>query len=150
MRAVWYVPTAVYRAYSMMHALLYVGISNYPEGRLKAHKHTAEWALEFSHATCEWFDDRFLAAGAETRAIRAEHPAFNAAAAVCRCGRANLCVVCAYSGPEWHPGFDRWAHWPAPIPHLCPATFMREAGGTRIIQMEYLESAADDMCLAKM
>jgi hypothetical protein len=143
--ATWYVPTAVYRAYGRMASLLYVGISNRPEARMQAHKHSAEWAFEFSHATCEWFDDRFFAAGAETQAIRAEHPVYNVTDALCHCGRTNLCIICAYSGPQWHRGLDRWANWADPIPHICPATIMYGPGSeTRIFQMKYIKPTIDD------
>lgn len=71
--------TALYRLFGADGALLYVGITNAPEIRWKAHSHKKPWWPEVTEKTVMWFDDRTAAATAEARAIRLEVPRWNIA-----------------------------------------------------------------------
>ena len=71
--------TALYRLLNADGALLYVGITNNPEVRWKAHSRKKPWWPEVSEKTVKWFDDRMAAATAEARAIRLEAPRWNVA-----------------------------------------------------------------------
>ncbi|NUR04241.1 MAG: GIY-YIG nuclease family protein [Streptomyces sp.] len=71
--------TALYRLFDANGALLYVGITNDPEVRWKAHSHKKPWWPEVTEKAVMWFVDRTAAATAEARAIRLEAPLWNIA-----------------------------------------------------------------------
>src|SRR3982750_4908323 len=71
--------TALYRLFDADGALLYVGITNDPEVRWKAHSYKKPWWPKVSEKTVAWFDDRTAAATAGARAIRLEVPQWNIA-----------------------------------------------------------------------
>lgn len=71
--------TALYRLFDTDGALLYVGITNDPEVRWKAHSYKKPWWPDVSEKTVMWFKDRTAAATAEARAIRLEAPRWNIA-----------------------------------------------------------------------
>lgn len=71
--------TALYRLFNSEGALLYVGITNAPDIRWKAHSYKKPWWPDVSEKTVMWFDDRTAAATAEARAIRLETPQWNIA-----------------------------------------------------------------------
>lgn len=73
--------TALYRFYNGDDELLYIGISNDPDFRWKAHLYgpgRKEWPKQASRRTVEWHDSRALALKAEAEAIKAERPRHNA------------------------------------------------------------------------
>lgn len=68
-------PVAVYRCYDADDRLLYVGVSNKPETRVKIHKgQGAKWAQRVARVDHEWYDNRCDALIAERRATLTEHP----------------------------------------------------------------------------
>ncbi|MFC9987835.1 GntR family transcriptional regulator [Streptomyces globisporus] len=71
--------TALYRLYDTDDALLYIGISNNPGFRWKAHLYSdsKKWAPLATRRTDEWFETRREALAAEAAAIQAERPRFN-------------------------------------------------------------------------
>lgn len=72
--------TALYRLYDADGQLLYIGVSNDPDFRWKAHLYEArrdDWPTVAVHRTVEWHKSRALALQAEADAIRAEHPRYN-------------------------------------------------------------------------
>ena len=71
--------TALYRLFDTGGALLYVGITNDPDVRWKAHSYKKPWWPEVAEKTVMWFNDRTAAATAEARAIRLEAPRWNIA-----------------------------------------------------------------------
>lgn len=71
--------TALYRLFDTDGSLLYVGITNDPEVRWKAHSYKKPWWPEVVEKAVLWFDDRMAAATAEARAIRLETPRWNIA-----------------------------------------------------------------------
>lgn len=70
-------PTALYRLLAENGRLLYVGITNNPAARWKAHTSTKTWWQEVADTKLEWFPDRETAAIAEVKAINAERPLYN-------------------------------------------------------------------------
>jgi hypothetical protein len=71
---------ALYRYFDADDVLLYVGISNDPEFRWKAHLYgssSVTWPKEAVRRTIEWHDSRPLALTAEEEAIRTENPRYN-------------------------------------------------------------------------
>lgn len=71
--------TALYRHFDEDGVLLYVGITNKPDTRRRAHQKRAVWA-EFADQTREevkWYSTRQAALEAETEAIETEKPLFN-------------------------------------------------------------------------
>ncbi|WP_145503177.1 GntR family transcriptional regulator [Streptomyces sp. CFMR 7] len=71
--------TALYRLYGADDALLYIGISNDPDFRWKAHLYSdsKNWARLATRHVDQWFETRAKAEAAEVAAIQAEHPRFN-------------------------------------------------------------------------
>lgn len=72
--------TALYRFYNGDDELLYIGISNDPDFRWKAHRYGSArkgWPQEAARRTVEWHNSRPLALKAEADAIKAEHPRYN-------------------------------------------------------------------------
>ena len=72
--------TALYRFYDSDDELLYIGISNDPDFRWKAHLYGSArrgWPKEAARRTVEWHDSRPLALAAEEQAIKAERPRYN-------------------------------------------------------------------------
>jgi hypothetical protein len=72
--------TALYRYFDASGALLYVGISNDPDFRAKAHLYESrpgDWPKRAVRRTDEWHESRADALTAEEQAIRAEQPLFN-------------------------------------------------------------------------
>jgi hypothetical protein len=67
---------AVYRCYSDLGELLYVGTSGRFGKRLAAHAEKA-WFLEVRGITLEWYASELEATKAERRAIHVEHPKYN-------------------------------------------------------------------------
>ncbi|WP_405888827.1 GntR family transcriptional regulator [Streptomyces sp. NBC_01136] len=69
--------TALYRLYGADDRLLYVGISNEPKERMKAHAADKPWWGQVETRDFEWFETRERAAKAEVDAIRLEQPLHN-------------------------------------------------------------------------
>lgn len=69
--------TALYRLYDTADRLLYVGITNDPKERMKAHAGDKDWWPSVCTRDFEWFASREEAAAAEVIAIREEQPAHN-------------------------------------------------------------------------
>lgn len=72
--------TALYRYFDADDVLLYVGISNDPDFRGKAHLYESRpgnWPKRAVRRTDEWHESRADALAAEERAIHAELPLFN-------------------------------------------------------------------------
>lgn len=84
----WYGKTALYRYFDCTGDLVYVGISNEPWARHKAHT-KSDWICAAAYRKMEWFPCREVAEWAETAAIEAEQPAANV-----KPGR-------AYDPPQW-------------------------------------------------
>lgn len=70
-------PTALYRLYSSVGDLLYIGIANNPEARWAAHAADKSWWPEVSRKEVEWHGSRRLAAEAEVAAIKSEPSRYN-------------------------------------------------------------------------
>ncbi|MFP3986912.1 winged helix-turn-helix domain-containing protein [Streptomyces sp. E11-3] len=73
-------PTALYRYFDVDDVLLYVGISNKPDFRAKAHLYESrrdDWPRRAVRRSVEWRDSRPLALAAEEQAIKAERPRYN-------------------------------------------------------------------------
>jgi hypothetical protein len=73
-------PTALYRYFDADDALLYIGISNDPAFRGKAHLYESrrdDWPQRAVRRVDEWHDSRPLALKAEEVAIKAERPLYN-------------------------------------------------------------------------
>lgn len=71
--------TALYRAFDVDDALLYVGITDGIDVRFKAHQKQSEWWPLMVRRDIEWFDTRRAALRAEATAISDENPRFNKA-----------------------------------------------------------------------
>ncbi|MGW6016031.1 GntR family transcriptional regulator [Streptomyces sp. NPDC055210] len=72
--------TALYRYFDAGDNLLYIGISNDPDFRWKAHLHEPRrdnWPKLVKRRTIEWHDSREEALAAEEQAIRTERPRCN-------------------------------------------------------------------------
>jgi predicted GIY-YIG superfamily endonuclease len=69
-------PSCVYRLYDAEGALLYVGMTVNPLGRIPAHKRKP-WGDQIDHHAVEWFENRVAAKEAERSAIRHENPIHN-------------------------------------------------------------------------
>lgn len=69
--------TALYRLFDEGDVLLYIGISNDPDGRWSQHQSTTPWIREVSTRTLEWHPSREDALAAESRTVRAERPRYN-------------------------------------------------------------------------
>ncbi|MFK8850461.1 winged helix-turn-helix domain-containing protein [Streptomyces sp. Ac-502] len=72
--------TALYRYYDAANVLLYIGISNRPEFRAKAHLYEnrrGDWPKRAVRRVDEWYASRPLALAADEAAIRAEKPLYN-------------------------------------------------------------------------
>ncbi|MFF0094644.1 GntR family transcriptional regulator [Streptomyces canus] len=72
--------TALYRYFEASGDLLYIGISNDPDLRKKAHlyeRRPDSWPKKAVRRTVEWHDSRVLALSAEEEAIKAERPRYN-------------------------------------------------------------------------
>lgn len=71
---------ALYRLYDADGGLLYIGISNDPDFRWKAHLYElrrGDWPKKAVRRSLEWYDSRALALAAEEKAIKAERPRYN-------------------------------------------------------------------------
>lgn len=73
---------ALYRHYDRTGVLLYIGITENPEGRIREHARSSAWVPYAHSMTAQWFDTRDAAEVAERAAIRTEVPVFNIAHAV--------------------------------------------------------------------
>jgi predicted GIY-YIG superfamily endonuclease len=71
------IKVAVYRHYDRKGNLLYVGMTDDPHARLKAHRRDSQWVDQAATFTGEWFDSWMDAKWAETVAIQTEKPLFN-------------------------------------------------------------------------
>lgn len=72
--------TALYRYYDADDVLLYIGVSNRPEFRAKAHLYElrrGDWPKRAVRRVDEWYDSRLEALAAEKAAIRTEKPLYN-------------------------------------------------------------------------
>ncbi|MFH9812521.1 winged helix-turn-helix domain-containing protein [Streptomyces olivaceus] len=72
--------TALYRYFDAGNSLLYIGISNDPNFRAKAHLYESRpdaWPTRAVRRVDEWYDSRTLALAAEEAAIRTERPRYN-------------------------------------------------------------------------
>lgn len=72
--------TALYRYFDADGELLYIGISNDPDFRWKAHLYGSgrnAWPKQAARRTIEWCDARAEALKAEEAAIKAERPLYN-------------------------------------------------------------------------
>ncbi|MCC0099426.1 GIY-YIG nuclease family protein [Streptomyces flavotricini] len=69
--------TALYRLWDAKGALLYAGISHYPEARWTQHAMQKKWWHLVAAKTVEWFDTREQAKEAEVRASREERPRYD-------------------------------------------------------------------------
>lgn len=69
-------PCALYRLFGDAGELLYVGITNHPRARFRAHAKN-RWWLDVERIEVEWFDHRSPAEDAERVAIWQEHPRYN-------------------------------------------------------------------------
>lgn len=70
-------PHVVYRIYGANGALLYVGVSNDHERRLKEHARTKAWWPQASSVQVEHYPNRSEAMYREAAVIRFERPVFN-------------------------------------------------------------------------
>ncbi|WP_417556141.1 GIY-YIG nuclease family protein [Microbacterium sp.] len=77
----------LYRLYAMDSTLLYVGVTNNVNGRMREHSKSRPWWGQVHHSLTqlEWFRDIEEASAAEIAAIANEHPVYNVAS---RPGRA--------------------------------------------------------------
>jgi predicted GIY-YIG superfamily endonuclease len=73
--------TCLYRLYDAQNALLYIGISYYPDERIHRHRSDRTWGLDIdmSKTSLEWYDTRPAARAAEIKAIHDEQPLHNVA-----------------------------------------------------------------------
>lgn len=70
--------TALYRLYDAEDRLLYVGITNDPDFRWKAHLYSSKpWPKQVARHEIEWHSSRRRALKAEVTAIQAERPLHN-------------------------------------------------------------------------
>jgi predicted GIY-YIG superfamily endonuclease len=69
--------TDLYRHYDAQGALLYVGIADDWQQRLRTHSRTAEWFPRAARLSLEYHPTRESAAAAELAAIRTEWPLYN-------------------------------------------------------------------------
>lgn len=67
----------LYRLFDARRRLLYVGITNDLDRRLRGHRFGKSWWPEVTSWTTQEFSARELALEAEAQAIRLEHPAYN-------------------------------------------------------------------------
>lgn len=72
-----YEPTYLYRAYDGEGALLYIGITCKPDGRLANHKHKSSWFGDAKRMSWALHPDRPSALEAEREAIESEQPRDN-------------------------------------------------------------------------
>lgn len=72
--------TAVYRLFDASDRLLYLGISDSPEFRWKAHSDKQTWWHLVTRKTIEWYPDRAAAKAAEVRLTAIENPLYDRAA----------------------------------------------------------------------
>lgn len=68
--------TTLYRIYGEKRVLIYIGITDDYDSRMRQHSEKSWWA-EVRGITTEEFTDRSAAAEAEARAIRSESPKYN-------------------------------------------------------------------------
>ena len=69
--------TALYRCFDATGALVYIGVSDKPEDRLKQHAANSPWHRYVAVTAEEWCDSRDDAFVKERQAIAAEKPLFN-------------------------------------------------------------------------
>lgn len=69
--------TAVYRAFSAGGVLLYVGITQAPQTRMRGHERTSEWWDEMQSVTFEWCTSRADALALERELVSTLRPPFN-------------------------------------------------------------------------
>lgn len=73
-------PVAVYRLFDSSDDLLYVGISNDPDERWRAHRWGPDrmpWVEQVGRRTVEWQTSRAAALEMEAQAIKSERPKYN-------------------------------------------------------------------------
>lgn len=87
----------LYRMYSEVGKLLYVGISARPADRLSTHKRVQGWWTAVARIDLEHFLTEEEARNAETAAILAEKPAFNIQKRLGRDSTPRTLQI----GPEW-------------------------------------------------
>lgn len=75
-------PCALYRHFNAEGVLLYVGISNDPDERIKAHKRTAHWFADIHSITVEWHVGLSKVLALEKDAIKKERPLHNGTHAI--------------------------------------------------------------------
>ncbi|MFF2383716.1 GIY-YIG nuclease family protein [Streptomyces sp. NPDC058108] len=68
---------ALYRLYDATDVLLYVGVSRYPNERLKEHSSDKTWWHHVARHEIAWLDSRREALAAEDTAIEKERPLYN-------------------------------------------------------------------------
>ena len=71
-------PRTLYRLYAGDGALLYIGISHRPGGRMSDHESGSAWWADVRSVTFETFPCLSTARKAERQAVRAENPLHNA------------------------------------------------------------------------
>lgn len=69
--------THIYRLYDAHGQLLYVGLSNRPNERVRQHMRRQPWGSEIATGTFERFECRADAQAEERRAIGSENPMHN-------------------------------------------------------------------------
>ncbi|MFF0166774.1 GntR family transcriptional regulator [Streptomyces prasinus] len=69
--------SALYRLYDSAGILLYVGISHYPDVRLKEHAGDKLWWHHVARHEISWLDSREEALAAEAKAMLEERPLYN-------------------------------------------------------------------------
>lgn len=67
----------LYRAFDAQGQLLYVGIGQQWQARLKKHRSTAPWYWSIEDFSVHWYPDRPSARAAELRALSTEGPLWN-------------------------------------------------------------------------
>ncbi|MFD3363596.1 GIY-YIG nuclease family protein [Streptomyces albidoflavus] len=70
-------PTALYRFYDPAGELLYVGITQNPEVRWRAHKRHQLWWLDVDRKEVTWLETRTEAERAEREALQVERPRYD-------------------------------------------------------------------------
>lgn len=72
-------PHAVYRLFDEAGALLYVGMSHWPAGRIDNHRKDKPWRHEIHRWAVTWYRSKDAALSIERTAIEAELPKYNRA-----------------------------------------------------------------------
>ncbi|MFE2710572.1 GIY-YIG nuclease family protein [Streptomyces mirabilis] len=69
--------SALYRLYNSAGVLLYVGVSRYPDERLKQHAGDKTWWHHVARHEIAWLDSRLDALAVEATAMEEERPLYN-------------------------------------------------------------------------